>query len=192
MGSTHPVTWTSANFIASNYTIQYSVNGGSSWATIATNVPGTNTSYPWTVPDDPTSQGLVRVIGFDASGIQIPDQSDSVFSITKPVVTVVSPNGGEDWYVNSSHQIRWGETGLNAANYTIQYSVDGGASWIPIINNLPGTSTTHTWTVPDTPTTRGLVKVIGYDSAGTQISDLSDSVFSITKPVVTVVSPNVW
>ena len=181
VNATHPITWSSSNLTASNYSIQYSIDGGVTWIPVAINVPGTSTSYPWTVPDTPTTQGLVQVIGYGSSGIQIPDQSDSPFIISKPVVTVTSPNGGENWYVNSSYPITWSSSNLTVANYTILYSTDGGVTWQPVAVNVPGTNTSYPWTIPDTPTTQGLIKLIGIDSNGDQITDQSNSYFTIAK-----------
>ena len=190
VNSSHPITWTVSNLSVANYTIQYSINNGSTWLPVVTNVPAGNTSYPWTVPDTPTTQALVKVIGIDASGTQIPDQSNSVFTISKPMVTVISPNGGENWYVNSTKPITWTVSNLSVVNYTIQYSINNGSTWTTIVTNVTGTDLIYFWDVPDTPTTQALVKVIGIDAAGTQVPDQSNSVFTISKPVVTVVTPN--
>ena len=190
VNSSHPITWTKTNLTTTSYTLQYSINNGTTWTNISTSVPGGDTSYNWTVPNSPTTQALVKVIGYDSAGNAVPDQSNSVFTISNPVVTVVSPNGGENWLVNSSHQITWTKTNLTATSYTLQYSINNGTSWTNISTSVPGGDTSYNWTVPNTPTAQALVKVIGYDSAGNAIPDQSNSVFTISNPIVTVTSPN--
>jgi subtilisin family serine protease len=59
-----------------NFTVQYSINNGSSWNNISTSVPGSQRYVNWTPPNNLTGQALVRVTRGSAS-----DQSDAMFSI---------------------------------------------------------------------------------------------------------------
>ncbi|MDZ7260607.1 MAG: T9SS type A sorting domain-containing protein [candidate division KSB1 bacterium] len=93
---------------------------------------------------------------------------------------VTSPNGGEDWEAGSSQTITW-----SSQNFTglvkIEYSTDGGASWI-MVTNSTGNSGSHVWVVPNTLSDRCLVKIS--DAVDGQPFDISDGFFSISSPVV--------
>ena len=58
--------------------------------------------YPWTVPDEPTANALVKITAYDSCMYCAADTSDVGFTIMSadapPAVTVLAPNGGETWY----------------------------------------------------------------------------------------------
>ena len=77
MGSSHNITWTSTGSIT-NVKIEYSANNGTAWTTVIASTPNDGT-HPWTIPNNPSVQCLVRVS--DASNILIYDVSNAVFTI---------------------------------------------------------------------------------------------------------------
>jgi Cep192 domain 4 len=80
-GSTYAIQW-GASSDAVRFDLQYSVNDGLTWKTIARKVTGT--SYDWHVPVPANSKTscLVRVTGFNSSGRKAgKDISDSTFTI---------------------------------------------------------------------------------------------------------------
>jgi hypothetical protein len=97
-------------------------------------------------------------------------------------VIVEQPNGGENWYTGSTHDIIWS---TNLSDVDIDYSTNGGSTWIPIAAAILGT--TYPWTVPNTPSSNCIVRVSGY--AGDTFEDFSDDPFTITSsPMITVTS----
>ena len=100
---------------------------------------------------------------------------DAAAAVPSPdQITVTFPNGGEDlpgggvYYVN----ITWTWVG-SFSTVNIDYSTNGGSTWIPIVSNTPNDGS-HSWTVPGTTTTQARVRVSG----GTA-TDMSDANFSI-------------
>lgn len=81
-------------------------------------------------------------------------------------------NGGEiiiiEWHVTIAH---------TQDNWDLQYSTDGGLSWIDIVLDLPNSQLAYAWTVPDVMTIQAQVRVI-MDNVGTNYTDVSD-VFTI-------------
>lgn len=100
-----------------------------------------------------------------------------------PTIDVTSPNGGENWRVGNSYDITW--TSLNfTGNVKIEYSTNAGSSWMTIISSTPDDGV-HPWTVPNTPTAQGRVRVS--DAVDGDPSDISDADFTIsTAPIITV------
>jgi len=88
---TYTITW-NATGTSNFYDIDYSLNNGAIWASVATNINVTNGQYVWTVPNVESNTCLIRVR--DKNNTSIEDVSNAVFSIRIPVV-VTAPNGGE-------------------------------------------------------------------------------------------------
>ena len=75
-GSAQNITWTATG--VSSVNLEYSLNNGASWTSIATGVNASSGTYAWNVPNTASSQALVRVS--NASGSPS-DTSNSVFTI---------------------------------------------------------------------------------------------------------------
>ncbi len=77
-GDVANITWTYTGTFTT-VSIEYSTDGGSSWAFITSSTTNDG-SYGWTVPTDATTQGRVRITGGTAQ-----DMSDANFTIDVPV-----------------------------------------------------------------------------------------------------------
>ncbi|MCP4215160.1 MAG: hypothetical protein GY765_10905 [bacterium] len=124
----------------------------------------------------------------------VSDTSDAVFSIIAnqqvKSLTVTSPNNGEQWEINSYQTISWSSTGVSG-NVKIELSTDNGGSWSTIVSSTPNTRS-YGYTVPDSPSTKCLVKITSLEDAS--VSDRSNGKFSITDiqqgKSITIISPN--
>jgi hypothetical protein len=103
-----------------------------------------------------------------------------------PRIEVISPNGGEDWCVGDSHDITWLSEKFTD-DVKIQYSTNGGGSWIDIISSTENDGV-YSWTVPNTPSTNCLVRI--YDAADGDPYDESNAPFTISDESITVTYPN--
>jgi hypothetical protein len=110
-----------------------------------------------------------------------------------PSVQVTIPNGGEVWDINDVHAIEWIATDNVAVDsVTIQYSTNGGTNWLDIATGEANDST-YDWTIPATPSTTCLVKVIAFDGFENSGEDVSDNFFTIRDgiaPFAEVHKPN--
>ncbi len=175
--------------------IYYSTNGGTYWDTVSVG-EANDSSYSWTIPPPLSDSCLVRIIAYDQSLNPGEDVSDSLFTIsdrTPPQVTVLVPNGGEDWAIGATDTVRWIATDMfGIDSLGIYYSTDGGTSWDTVSTGEPNDSN-YAWTIPDTPSDSCLVRILAYDPSQNLGADLSDSLFRIsdqTPPRVTVIAPN--
>jgi len=171
--STHSITWTNGDF-TSNVKLEYSTNGGSTWSTIVASVANTG-SYSWTVPTSASTQCRVRVQ--DASDGVPSDISNANFEIQPEVdeIRVISPNGGENWIVNTDQEIRWYGTSM-VPFVKIYYSIDNGATWSLIVSSTPNDGS-FTWTVPAPLTNQAFIRITDLDGLPT---DVSDAAFAIS------------
>ena len=142
-----------------------------------------------------TSPGDVKVADLNSDGMQdliAANTQDSTVSVllsttlspspTPP--TVSSPNGGENWLVDSAQTIIWTPgTGVGAA---FDISRDGGSSWTYLGSGYANSGSCR-WTVSGPTTTQAKIRVT--TSAG---ADTSNAVFTIGPPAPppTVTSPN--
>jgi WD40 repeat protein len=77
-------------------------------------------------------------------------------ALQRPMVHVVTPNGGERFAVGDRLQIRWSGI-VPTVPVALDYSIDSGTTWLPIASPITGGS--YQWTVPNTPSTRCLARV---------------------------------
>lgn len=102
-----------------------------------------------------------------------------------PSITVVSPNGGENWLIGETRQILWTSQNL-VGNVDILLSRDGGTSWETLFTNTPNDGV-EAWVVTDPPTSNAKVRV--RSSSNHSIYDNSDGLFSIGF-TLSLISPN--
>jgi hypothetical protein len=74
------------------------------------------------------------------------DDSDGPFSILAQMVTVLSPNGGENWNGGEAHNVTW-SLDASIANVNIEYSADGGSNWNSVASSIANDGT-YSWTAP--------------------------------------------
>jgi hypothetical protein len=114
----------------------------------------------------------INVAGFDIP--QGPQEYFLVYHFTPDEIKVTYPNGdGEPMVPGVEEPLRWDAFG-STGNFTIEYSIDNGASWTNISSSVPGSDRYLNWTPPATPTGSAKIRV----SRNGQ-SDESDTGFTI-------------
>lgn len=127
-------------------------------------------------------------------------------------LTLTSPNGGENWQVGDVKTITWtsspllsnrnyqytkeipGKTNVeqhgnelnnitNVVNVQIDYSTNNGGVWNSIVGSTANDGN-YQWTIPNTPSSNCLVRIIDADNAAT--FDVSDASFTISAASGTV------
>ena len=170
-----------------SYKIEYSVNNGASWILIINNWSASTNpaTYNWNIGNIPTNQALVRVTAISAS---YADQSDAVFSITKPV-TLIQPNFGGIMQVGNVFNITWSSDGISNL-YDLYYSINGGSTFTNIVTGYNTSNNTYPWTVPNNPSNNCRIWV--KDNINSCKGDTSDVAFiiSTTPAAITLSSPN--
>ena len=90
-------------------------------------------------------------------------------------ITVISPNGGENWGANSTQQIKWQSKVISKVK--IEYSLDNGLSWGMITQSVDASLGEYSWTTADAKTPYVLVRIS--DASDPLIYDVSDKSFSL-------------
>jgi murein DD-endopeptidase MepM/ murein hydrolase activator NlpD len=96
------------------------------------------------------------------------------FYLIDDSITVIAPNGGENWEVGTSHNITWTSSG-SVGNVKIEYSTNSGGSWSSITSSTSNDGS-YSWAIPNTPSTQCMVRISETDGTPT---DTSNSTFTI-------------
>lgn len=79
-GDSKTVTWTVGGAGISTEMLQLSLDGGTTWSTVATGLTGT--SYAWTVPSTSTTNGRLRVSGLDSGSATLASSTSGTITIS--------------------------------------------------------------------------------------------------------------
>ena len=180
-GSTQNINWVSANTSIRFY-VYYSLNNGTNWNSLSSYTYSQNIN--WSIPNTPTTACQIKVVDYDNSCIK--DISNANFSIIPGVPQLTSPNGGESLYYGSAYNINWTSEYFYTSYVSLSYSVDSGATWLPIAW-VTSNNGSYTWNVPNSFSNKCLIKVNEYNNPAN--FDISNAVFSI-KPGLVISSPN--
>lgn len=100
------------------------------------------------------------------------------WTIDQPRLELTYPNGGENVAPGTSELITWNNLGITG-NLAIEYSLNNGTTWNPIVSALSASTTRYNWTVPaGVQTSQALIRI----TSGS-FQDPSDAVFHIMGPV---------
>ncbi len=183
VGSTEEITWNAVNGI-NNVNIEFSINSGTTWQPVASNLPNTG-SYAWLIPNAVSSTCRVRIS--DAADFLTKDMSDANFDIVAPEFRITAPNGNENWYAGTTRTISWIDNQGIIPQIKIELSIDGGTTW-SIIHSNTNNNGSYRWTIPNSPSDFCRIKIS--DAADGDPVDISDASFKILSPKLTINSPN--
>lgn len=167
--------------------IEYSINNGTNWNVIATNVYALNFSQYWLVPNTISSQCLIRITETGNPSLQ--DLSNTTFEIVYPYIELTTPNGGEIYTVNQYTDIEWDSYGNIPTILSLEISLNGGTSWTNIQSGFSNFNNLSV-NMPATPSNNCLIRITGLSSYGTT-TVTSAQVFSILtyEPEITIHTP---
>ncbi|HTY12749.1 MAG TPA: S8 family serine peptidase [Candidatus Omnitrophota bacterium] len=157
---------------ANSLSIDYSVDGGTTFPYAVTSEAPVSSPFSWTWPRNVSSSSVkIKVKVRDIYNTEGYGESGT-FSVvsTRPAVSIIYPAGGENITAESALRIRYtaiAETGLSAHPISIYYStgdayqmITGDAAYIP------GTIESYDWTAPLLESSAARVKVTATDIYG--------------------------
>ncbi len=163
------IRWTDRNI--ENVEVYFRLSDTEPWTLIDT-VADADTLL-WNVPDTSISTCKIRLVDGDSNAASV--EQTGYFSIFKPTMRLLSPNGNEHWRNLSNANIAW--EGAQDVNVKIEYSIDNGENWILIDGAVLASLASYTWAVPVNPTEKALVRIS--DTNNPMNADTSDANFSI-------------
>ncbi len=191
-GTSQTISWAYTGNPGSSVKIEL-YKGSSLNRTITLSTPLARGSYAWTIPSD-VSYGTDYLIKITSTSSSTSDMSDGYFTINAApaFITVVSPNGGQNWQAGSTQTIAWTYVG-NPGSYVKIELYRGSSLNRTVTSSTPLASGSYAWTIPSD-VSYGTDYLIKITSTSSSTSDISDSYFAINAaPVqgsITVISPN--
>jgi ethanolamine utilization protein EutP (predicted NTPase) len=179
-GTTQTITWT--DNINGNVKIEL-YKGGTFHSIISTST-GSDGSENWNIPFAQESGTNYRVKITSIDDPSITDESDADFTIIGYQITVVSPNGGEQWLDTDDQQITW--TDNLTGNVEIQLIKND--DFLTTITTSTPSDGSYTWNIPDTIKDGSDYKIKILSVEDGNLFDISDADFTIIN--LTVISPN--
>jgi hypothetical protein len=176
VGSTQNAEWTTENFAGGSVVIELNRNfPGGAWEPVAAGAPDVG-FFDFTISGPASALCRMRMskLGDPATF----DISDAEFSITDVVpLTVIEPNGGENYYIGGSLWTNWSFTPGAPVNIDLNRTFPGGV-WEAIDVGVVGPPVNYLATGPASNNCR--IRVT--DAATGLITDESDADFSISVP----------
>jgi hypothetical protein len=108
-----------------------------------------------------------------------------------PVVTVITPDGGETLEHGTVHDIEWiAADNARVVSVTILLSTDGGSTFPDTVAAGETNDSSYTWVVPDIDSKTARIKVVAIDGTLKEGSDQSDGDFTLWGTVSGVGRPS--
>ncbi|MCB5266451.1 MAG: hypothetical protein PHY48_17260 [Candidatus Cloacimonetes bacterium] len=119
---------------------------------------------------------LSSAFALSSYGTSAPVANDTV----NPSLSILSPNGGEAWYIGDTNEILWEASDPNLVNNSVNlwYSLNSGTNYIPIAEETINDGS-QPWLMPSTQSYNARVKIQVSDSFG-NTTEKSSAGFSIT------------
>jgi len=180
-GSSQIISWT--DNIIENVMIEL-YKGGSFHSVISTST-SSDGSRTWDIPLSLGSGSDYTIKITSVDSVNVFDFSDASFTIFQPVITVTTPNGGENWLIDSANLITWSD---NIAE-DVELHLYKGGSFHSIIAASTFSDGSYAWTVPlsTTPGSDYKIRISGVNNSS--IFDLSDGNFTLSNEIIVTV-PN--
>jgi len=191
----------SANRANDDVDLYYSIDGGTSWTLIASDVksyPNMVNSYNWSVPTVASNLCKIKIKRSQVfrnrteSSSGYYNVSDNYFTIYQPLtngqITLTTPNGGEAYTGGSYNYISWRRSGIVPGSQSLEFSSDGGATWSKITNAPIAGVMRYSWLAPKINSDKCLVKIC--NGVTGKEYDRSNSYFSVATPTLLKNYPN--
>lgn len=148
IGTSYLVSWT--DNLTENVKIELSTNGGATYPTLLTPSGGVSGST-WNWNTTGLSAAASCKIKISSVTSSVEDVSNGNFSLILSAggtITISQPNGGEEWNLNSTHLISWGDNVVENLDIDLlkyDHLTGDVLATYEIANDVPGT--TYTWTI---------------------------------------------
>ena len=147
-GSVHRIRWNMSNMSVS--VSLYFLNGKgideNNHEQIA-HVPAGQNYFDWTVPDINTEKGYISIDGYNGHSKVAMNNGPFTIVMDKPYIALEFPLNSDRFYCSRTETLRWRSRLVETVS--IEYSLNHGATWTVIAENLDEAIGEIDWTAPD-------------------------------------------
>ncbi len=166
------------SFNASKVNVQISTDNGISFNTVGSNLPAAQNYYTFDAPSAASQNCIIKIVSSNDTSVFT--LSQVFFVVNNPVLTLLSPSGGELWDNDSTYSITYSYSGAipEKTYLLLEFSSDNGQNWTNVgwINYLENKNS-FSWKTPVQLSGSCLIRISDYYYPF--IADTSQSVFSI-------------
>jgi len=183
IGDTLKIEWNSKNIESVNLLL--SRDNGISWENLKENIDSTMKAYDFIIHEPVSEQALVKIVSNTDSSLY--DISKNYFRIInspiEQVLELISPNGGEIFYIGDTLKIEWNSKNIESVNLLL--SRDNGISWENLKENIDSTVKAYDFIIHEPVSEQALVKIVSNtDPSLYDISEMTFSIVTLVEPVL--------
>ncbi|MDD3737866.1 MAG: Ser-Thr-rich GPI-anchored membrane family protein [Lentimicrobiaceae bacterium] len=144
-GTTYNITWAHVGITHDVKIELKDVTSGTEWVTIAENIPISNGSWDWYVPNNQTPHSYRIKL---TAGGKISESA--IFNVVQKYIGVNYPNTLSKWVQGTSQDILWGVNGIASGNAKIELTRNASAAnpvWEELAASVPVENRAWTWNI---------------------------------------------
>lgn len=138
-----------------NVRFEFSENGQSNWRPVGSMVSSDNEEVEWRIPGVNSKNAVVTMISNTTGEVIAVSEP---FKILAGNVDLISPSSGEELRIGNAKKIRWNSDNVN--HFDMQFSADGGQTWVNLANGVNALKKNYNWTVPMVKTEHAVIRAI--------------------------------
>jgi hypothetical protein len=142
-------------------------------------------------PRDPETEELLPLVALSPLDVILSELQLQLDDGSR--ITVVRPNGGENWAIESTQTIQWTSIGTTG-NVRIELSRNGGGTFVTLFSNTANDGS-QSWTVTGPASTNCRVRISALTGGASDISNTPFTITDTSSGSITVLTPNgseVW
>lgn len=137
---------------------------------------------------DPGTSVTINTNGFNVAGSQ---EFFITYEFIQPEITLLHPYGGEHFATASSsgqgELVAWEANDNSNDTYKIEYSLDDGATWLSLADNVSASTFRQGWNVPNVSSSKAKVRI--KRTSGSTYTTMQGNFVISNLPVVTLTVP---
>lgn len=165
------INWSYTNI--NNIKIEFSSDSGFTYQIVANSIPASSLTYNWTVPSIGSTKCFIKISDLGSS---VYSRSANVFSIIPPTISIIYPNGGQQFKSKQGTFIQWQSTSISTIR--VEYSSNNGSNWQTIATGVPANINYLNYTIPSIISSNYRVRLVAESNSA--IRDSSHNTFSVT------------
>lgn len=164
--------------------LAYSLDAGATWHLFAYGVANTG-SYIWDTTTIPNCETVwLRISASDGQFTRRHQSQEpfKVLNLSAPVIQLLSPLGGEEWFGQQNIVWRAASEGNRPLKVMVELSMDEGRNWQALATDLPAQGSLA-WDTSTVPEGRCLLRAIASDGMRRAIAQVAEPVTVRGNPV---------